>query len=131
MMSKQAQIRVMTGYTGKTDKQIAAEAIAALDGLTGNSNFVNPPVDLAVFNTTIEAYASAIAAALDGGGKQAILERDKQRAVVVKTLRTLGHWVEANCGEDPAILKSSGFQQRPTTRSTAQPLAGAPSIAKV
>jgi len=43
--------------------------------------------------TQIDAYANLIAAAADGS-KKAIAERKQQRAVVVKMLRQLGHWVE-------------------------------------
>ena len=45
-------------------------------------------------------------------------------------LRQLGHWVEANCDDDPATLQSSGFQQRavPVRSNPPQPLAGPPSF---
>jgi hypothetical protein len=44
-------------------------------------------------------------------------------------LRQLGHWVEANCNDDPAIFQSSGFQQQATpVRTSPQPLAGPPSF---
>src|SRR5581483_3287208 len=68
-----------------------------------------------------------IAAAADGSRKT-IAERKNQRAVVVKMLRQLGHWVEANCNDDPAILQSSGFQQQmtPVRTTTQQPLDGPP-----
>ena len=76
--------------------------------------------------TQIDAYANLIAAAADCS-KKAIAERKQQRAVVVKMLRQLGHWVEANCNDDPAILQSSGFQQQATPVKTApQPLDGPP-----
>jgi hypothetical protein len=115
------QIRVKMGYFGEPDKDITGQAIAAVDGLTRNPNFPNPLVDLATFKTENEAYASAIAAALDGG-KKAIVDRNEQGVVVIKMLRQLGHWVEANCKDDLSILKSSGFQPASTTKSPAQPL---------
>ena len=48
----------------------------------------------------------------------------------MKMLRQLGHWVEANCNDDAAILQSSGFQQQATAVRTAmpQPLDGPPSF---
>src|SRR5262249_38722502 len=68
-------------------------------------------------------------AVAEDGGKKAIVERNKQREVVVKMLRQLGHWVEANCNNDPAILKSSGYQQQATpVRTPPQPLDGPPSF---
>jgi hypothetical protein len=44
-------------------------------------------------------------------------------------LRQLGHWVEANCNDDPAILQSSGYQQQVArVRTASQPLDGPPSF---
>jgi hypothetical protein len=121
------QVRVKLGYGRLSNEEVATEAVAAIDGLTNNPKFPNPPVSLADVKAQVETFASLIAAANDGGNK-AIVERNKQRAVVVKMLRQLGHWVEANCGDDPAILKSSGFQQAATARTPAQPLDGPPSF---
>ena len=121
------QVRVRLGYGRLSNEQVATEAVAAIDGLTDNPKFVNPPIALADLKARVETFASMIAAANDGGRK-AIVERDKQRAVVVKMLRQLGHWVEANCGDDPVTLKSSGFQLAATARTPAQPLDGPPSF---
>ena len=127
-MSKQLKVNVT--YTGKSDPVVASEAVAVLDGLAGNPNCPNPPFDLAGFKAEVATFASAIAATIDGGTK-ATAEKNKQRAVVVKMMRQLGHWVEANCKNDLAILKSSGFQPVSTTRTPTLPLEGPPSIAKV
>ena len=127
-MSK--HLRVKVSYSGESDKDVAAEAVAVVDGLTGNAAFPKPPVDPADLKAAVEAYASAIATAIDGG-KKAIVARDKQREVVVKMLRQLGHWVEANCKDDLSILKSSGFQPASMVRTPPQPLQGPPSIGKV
>jgi hypothetical protein len=122
------QIRVKLTYGGLPDKDVATQAVAVVDGMTNNPKLVNPPVNPADLKTQVETYASLIAAAADGS-KKAIAERKKQRAVVVKMLRQLGHWVEANCNDDPAILQSSGFQEQATpVRTPPQPLAGPPSF---
>ena len=88
-----------------------------------------PPINPVDLKAQVETYASLIAAAADGS-KKAIAERKKQRAVVVKMLRQLGHWVEANCNDDPATLQSSGYQQQatPVRTTTPQPLDGPPSF---
>jgi hypothetical protein len=123
------QIRVKLGYNGLSDKDVATQGVAVVDGMTNNPKFVNPPINPADLRTQVETFASLIAAAADGS-KKAITERKKQRAVVVKMLRQLGHWVEANCNDDPAILQSSGFQQQatPVRNTPPQPLAGPPSF---
>src|SRR5437016_711852 len=69
----------------------------------GNAAFPNPPVDLAVFKTAIDAYAAAVVAALDGG-KQAIANKKKLGGVVVKMVEQLGHYVEAQSNGDPATF---------------------------
>src|SRR5204863_7760874 len=85
---------------------------------------------LGVLTTTAESFASAIAASIDGG-KKVTAEKNKQRAILVKMMRPLGHWVEANCKDDLTILKSSGFQPISTARTSAQPLQGPPTILQV
>jgi Fibronectin type III domain len=122
------QIRVKVGYEMLSDKDVATQGVAVVDGLTNNAKLPNPPINPADLKTQVDAYASMIAAAADGS-KKAIAERKQRRAVVVKMLRQLGHWVEANCNDDPAILQSSGFQQQTTPVKTApQPLDGPPSF---
>ena len=127
-MSKQLKVNVT--YTGKSDPVVASEAVAAVDGLTGNSNFPNPPFDLAAFKAEVETFASTIAATIDGGPR-ATVAKNKQRIIVIKMMRQLGHWVEANCKDDLSILKSSGFQPHSMTRTPVAPLQGPPSIDKV
>ena len=123
------QVRVKLSYAGRSDTDVATQGVAVVDGMTNNPKLVNPPIHPADLKTQVETYASLIAAAADGG-KKAIAERHKQRAVVVKMLRQLGHWVEANCNDDAAILQSSGFQQQatPVRTTTPQPLDGPPSF---
>lgn len=122
------EVRVKLNYGVLSDTQIATQGVAVVDGLTNNTKLPNPPINPADLKTQVDIYASLIAAAADGG-KKAITERNSQRAVVVKMLRQLGHWVEANCNNDPAVLQSSGFQQQAVPVHTApQPLAGPPSF---
>ena len=123
------QIHVNVGFGPLSDKDVATRGVAVVNGLTNNPKFPNPPINPADLKTQIDTYASLIAASADGS-KKAIAERKKHRAVVVKMLRQLGHWVEANCNDDPAILQSSGFQQRATAVRSIPPapLAGPPTF---
>ena len=107
------QIRVKLGYNVLSDKDVATQGVAVVDGMANNPKFVNPPVNPADLKTQVATFASLIAAAADGS-KKAITERKKQREVVVKMLRQLGHWVETNCNDDAATLQSSGYQQQAT-----------------
>src|SRR5579883_2362209 len=128
-MNMTTQIRVKLYYAALNDKDIANQGIGVVDGLTSNLKLPNPPVHPEELRNQLDTYVSLIAAAADGS-KKAIAERKEQRAIVVKMLRTLGHWVEANCNDDPAILQSSGFQQQTTAVRTAtqQALDGPPSF---
>ena len=63
-----------------------------MNRLTNNPKLQNPPISPADLKAQVETYATLIAAANDGG-KKVMIERNKQRAVVVKMLRQLGHWV--------------------------------------
>src|SRR6266566_1965418 len=123
------QVRVKLGYNGLSDKDVATQGVAVVDGMTNNPKLANPPINPADLKTEVETYASLIAATADGS-KKAITERKKQRAVVVKMLRQLGHWVEANCNDDAATIQSSGYQQKatPVRNTPPQPLAGPPSF---
>ena len=105
------QIHVNVGFGSLSDKDVATQGVAVVNGLTDNLKLVNLPIKPADLKAQLDTYANLIAASADGS-KQAIAERRNQRVVVVKMLRQLGHWVEANCNDDPAILQSSGFQQR-------------------
>ena len=123
------QIHVKLNYGPLNDKDVATQGVAVVDGLTNNPKLPNPPIKPEDLKAQVETYASLIVAAADGS-KKAITERKKQRAVVVKMLRQLGHWVEANCNDDAATLQSSGYQQKaPSVRNTPpQALDGPPSF---
>jgi Fibronectin type III domain len=123
------QIHVNVGFGSLSDKDVATQGVAVVDGLTNNPKLPNPLINPADLKAQIDKYVGLIAASADGS-KQTIAERRNQRAVVVKMLRQLGHWVEANCNDDPAILQSSGFQQRVTAARSnpAQSLDGPPSF---
>ena len=128
-MSKANLIRVALFLSRASDADVVSRCHAVLAGMPGNPAYDHPPVDLAVFKTAVDSYSAAIAAALDGS-KKAISERKKQRVVVIKMFRLLGHFVEATCKDDMATFMSSGFQAALTTRTSPQPLPQ-PSIEKI
>jgi hypothetical protein len=102
--------------TRKSHSELANDAVAVCEGLRENHAFPpNPPIALDVFKAAIDAYLSSITAAADGS-RRAMAERNKLKEDVVSMMRQLGHWVEANCRQDPAVLKSSGFPAASTAR---------------
>ncbi len=100
---------------------LLAQGYAVVKGLTGNVNFTNLPIDLAIFKGALDNYAVLIAEAKDGG-KKAILARNRQGEEVIRMLRAVGYYVELNCKDDLNIFLTSGLQPRSNTRTPAQPL---------
>src|SRR5579884_2520611 len=121
MSTKTKRIWAMLGFTNVSDQDMVSRCTAVLTGLTGNANYPNPPVDLAVYKSAIDALSAEIVESIDGS-KKTIAARNKDREPVIKMYRLLGTYVEANCKEDMAIFTSSGFRPVVNTRAVAQPL---------
>lgn len=122
-MSKKTNppLRVALGYVNATDAELMAQALAAHDSVKAHPElFPNPP-DLQVVSGAIQSFQTSMVAAQDGG-KKAIAEKKKQRAALIKVLRPLGHYVEANCKDDPTILAASGFKAVNKVHVPAQPM---------
>jgi|SRR5579883_899650 len=119
--SKPKLIKPLEGYTNMTDADIVARATAVLAGMTGNSNFPNLPVDLGKFKADVDALSNLISEGLDGS-KKVIAQKNKQRHVVIKSLKLLARLAEVQSDGDEAIFKSSGFEPASTTRVPPGPL---------
>jgi hypothetical protein len=128
-MSNPKAIRPLEAYDRASDAEVISRATAVLTGLTGNSNFANPPVDLATLKANIDHLSTLVAESQDGS-KKVIAEKNKQRMVVIKNLRLLGRYVEVTCKEDMAIFKSSGLEPASNVKAPPQPLP-TPSIRRV
>src|SRR5262249_22246351 len=114
-------IKPYEAYGGVPDGTLVTIGAAVQTAMTGNPNFPNPPVDLAVLKSDVENLSALMAEAQDGS-KKVIAEKNKQRDVVVKKLRLLGRYVEVTSRNDMAIFKSSGLQPAATTRTPRQSL---------
>ncbi len=86
-------------------------------GMLDNPAYPNPPVDLATVKSTLDGLNTLLAAALDGS-KKVLAERDHQGEVLIRILRQLAHYVEANCKDDMTTFTSSGFQAVSKIRNT-------------
>jgi hypothetical protein len=122
-------IKAVLGFTGVPDADLVSRCNAVQDGMTNNPAYPNPPIDMPGFKTAIDAYAAAVAGALDGG-KAAITARDKRRGDVILMLHQLGHYVEVACKGDMNTFVSSGFVAVSRTRAPEQPV-GQPVIASI
>src|ERR1700757_2530405 len=54
VMANPKAIKPLENYGRAADAGIITSATAVLTGLTGNTNFANPPVDLATFKANID-----------------------------------------------------------------------------
>src|SRR5260370_19775889 len=114
-------LHVALGYASVTDADLVAQGLAGHDGVKAHAElFPNPP-DLQVVSVAIQSFQNAMVAAQDGG-KKAVAEKKKQRTALIKVLRPLGHYVEANSKDDPTILAASGFKTVNKVRVPAQPM---------
>ena len=120
-MHRVKKIRPLEGYDGVSDGNVVARGTNVLTHLNGNPNFTTLPLDLATLKTNIESFSALIAESLDGS-KKVIAEKNKQRQVVITTLRLLGRYVEGACKNDMAIFQTSGFEPASTTKVVLPPL---------
>lgn len=118
-MSKTTRIKPLESYSGLVDTAIVSRATAVVTGLTGNSNFLNPPVDPAALKAANDSLSALIAESLDGS-KKVIAQKKKQREAVIKMLRLIGRYVEVTCKDDMAIFKSSGLEPASSTKAPTQ-----------
>jgi hypothetical protein len=117
--------RIADGFRLQSAEQLVTTGCAIIKGLTGNAAFPAPTVDLKTVQAAVDDLSAALAAQPHGGAA-ATAEKNNKRAALVALLRKLKHYVEDNCGNDLAVLTSSGFQAAASTR-TRSPLAN-PSI---
>jgi hypothetical protein len=117
--------RIADRFMQQSAEQLVTMAGAIVTGLTNNPAFPAPTVDL----KAVEAAADGLNMALSAqphGGTAATAEKNNKKEALIVLLRKLKHYVEDNCGNDFAVLLSSGFQAAASTRAQS-PLA-TPSI---
>ncbi len=113
-------IKPSDDFVNVADADVITPISAVQTAMAGNANYPNPPVDLAVLKTNIDAFVALVAQAADGS-KKVIAEKNKQRATVVEMVRMLGRYVEGASKGDMSIFQTSGFQPASTTKAQAQP----------
>src|SRR5260370_32868831 len=91
---KPKKIKPLLNFPKLSDPDLLKRLDAIRDGMTGNSAFPSPPVDLATFKAAIQQYDTLATDALDGG-KKVVSAKRKQREVVIKMATHLGHYVWA------------------------------------
>jgi len=115
------KLKALLGFKTVADADFINRLLTVYKDMNGNPNFSNPPVDMTTFKSGIDTLAVLVTDASDGG-KKAIAAKNKQRALMVKQVTLLGHYVEAASNDDPAIFSTSGFVLASTQRVPPQPL---------
>ena len=108
--------RAVTLSRGQSAEQLVAFCGGIIKGLTNNPAYPNPPVDLKTLQAAVDDLNAALAAQPHGGMAATAEKKNKQEALV-SMMRKLKHYVEDNCGNDAAVLLSSGFQAAQYTRN--------------
>ena len=115
------RLKVWLNFVRAKAADLIGRAITVNKGLKNNPHFPNLPFDLEELKTRTEAYSASNAAAMDGN-IQARAQRDSDREVLVDNLLSLAHYVQDNCKRNEEILRSAGFEPRPSARTQTPPL---------
>src|SRR5438046_1923677 len=118
---KVQKLKALDGFSRESDNGVVVRATAVYEGTNGNPNFKKLPFDLAEMKTDIDKFSGSVVTALDGS-KKAIAEKNKLRDAVIKKVRLLARYVEAECQEDIAVFKSSGLAPASSTKTAKPPL---------
>src|SRR5438093_5971558 len=111
MSKKLKQIRPSLSLMPLSPGALVARANSVKAGIDNNPAFPHSPVDAAALGAAIDSYLVATAEGLDS--KKARAVRDERRLDLVRLLRQIGHYVEANCKNDMTTFLSSGFEPVP------------------
>ena len=103
------RIRIAGGFGKQSPEQFVITAGAVISGLTNNPAFPAPTVDLNAVQAAADDLKAAVSAQAHGG-MAATAEKNNKQEALIKILFKLKHYVEDNCGNDLAVLLSSGFQ---------------------
>jgi hypothetical protein len=111
-------VKVSLGFAGLPDAEVDNFAQGVIQGMTGNSEFKDPPVTMANLQTAVTDFTAGIAGAKTGG-PPATAAKNNSRQALLGMLRQLASYVQIHCNNDMALLLSSGFQAMSTNRAQA------------
>jgi hypothetical protein len=109
-------VRAVDASRGQSAEQLIAVCGGIIKGLTDNPAYPSPSIDLKTLQAAVDDLNAALAAQAHGG-KAATAEKKNKQEDLISIMRKLKHYVEDNCGNDAAVLLSSGFQVAQYTRS--------------
>ena len=107
--SNTKNVRVVQNFNRLTTDQLITSGTAVVNDIDGNPKVPNPAVPVDIFKAQLQTLILAAAAAKDGG-KKAIAERNKQRAIFIKMMKKQAQHVEEIAGTDVTVVTSAGYQ---------------------
>lgn len=120
--------RVSLEFVSYSDPELAQFASNVVTSLTKNPSFPDPPVSLSDLTKLIDAFGTAVQAAMPGG-IQLTAVKNAAREALIDALRKVGNYVQSRANRELQVLLSSGFYAGSTNRARS-PL-DKPSIMKV
>ena len=99
-----------------SDPNVVARVRGIVAAMSGNVSYPTPTPTLAVVETALNEFATAVYEADDGGKALTCGKNDKRKALVL-LVRALACYVTAVCNGDYATLLTSGFPTHKPTRS--------------
>src|SRR5436309_14663150 len=112
------RVRAVIGFKRFNDPQLVTTGRGVVKQMKDNPNFPKPREELKALESAVEELSAALAAQVQGG-TAATAHKKNKRDAVIDLLVKLAHYVQDNCGQNPAALLSSGFQL--ATNNRAQP----------
>ena len=108
-VTKVTPIKASLDFAGLGPTDLYAFGCSVYAGMNNNAAFAQPPVDMPTLKSTLDAYNTFIAAALDGS-KKVLVQRNHQGEVLMKILKQLAHYVESASKDNMTTFTSTGFE---------------------
>jgi Fibronectin type III domain len=120
--------RISVDFDSLSSSNLWNRGGAVVLALDGNPRFPNPPVSMEDLKALVDAYSGSLVTLLgDKGTKRAMATRDSRRAELIRNLKLVAAYVQANCGGDAS---GTGFETVSKTRKPPKPVS-TPSIRKI
>lgn len=101
--------KVSLGFERRKDYDLKNDAVAVLEGMTGNAHFPDPLIPLSVLAESVSAFSTALGEQKSTGPSGTALKDDARQALITNLIR-LGSYVQFAANGDRAILLTSGFK---------------------
>ena len=102
-------IKIRVGFDVYADSDFLTFAKHVSQMMTGNTNFTTPSPALALINTAISDYETALGKAVNGS-KTDTATKNQKRSNLTQLLQQLGYYVQTTANNDLAKALSSGFE---------------------